>query len=284
MAGRQPGVVVVSHASDLGSWTFHSWQPAALASVVESIWEVRGTVANRLSRIFPNGRVDLLVNLGPPQRIVSGLGMSWFDVSCVSGVQLGPLLVEAGETTHLFGVRLRAHAAGALLAAPMDGVAGRLELLPDVAGRPARALVEGILRARGFVSRALLVCRWIEEARASSLGAPAEHVAWVASAIESARGAVGIEPLRRRAGVSAKRLAADFRSSLGVTPKVFARLMRFQGAIGLLQGAPASLADVALAAGYYDQAHLGLEFRSLAGLTPREFVASVYPDGTTAVA
>ena len=46
----------------------------------------------------------------------------------------------------------------------------------------------------------------------------------------------------------------------------------------------ASLAEVALAAGYYDQAHLGLEFRALAGLTPREFLASVYPDGTTAVA
>jgi AraC-like DNA-binding protein len=51
-----------------------------------------------------------------------------------------------------------------------------------------------------------------------------------------------------------------------------------------LQGGGMSVTDVALSAGYYDQAHLGLDFRELAGLTPCELLASAYPDGTTAVA
>ena len=274
-------ILTVRHASSLGAWTYQEHRPAELAAVVDAIWEIQGFVTNPLSRIFPNGRVELLVNLGPPQRVVEGTGLSRFDATCVSGVQLGPLLVESRET-HLFGVRLRAEAAGSLFGVPMDSLCGRLAELPDVLGRPARVLVERIVAARDFASREQVACRWIEDALARRRG-PAAHVAWIASAIESAGGAVPIEALRARAGVSAKRLAADFREQIGVTPKLFARLVRFQQAIGLLQ-AGRSLADVALAAGYYDQSHLGLEFRELAGVTPREFVASVYPDGTSAVA
>ena len=276
-------MTVLRHESSLGRWTFHECRPAALAPYVESIWEVEGVIANRLSRIFPNGRVDLLVNLGPPQRIVEGTGLSWFDATCVSGVQLGPLLVEAGDSTHLFGVRLRAEAAGALLGAPMDGLAGRLAPLPDVIGRPARTLADRIACARDFDSRARLVCRWVEEARLRWKG-PAAHVAWIASEIEASSGGASVGLLRRRAGVSAKKLAADFRAQAGVTPKLLARLLRFQQAIAQIQSGGASLAELALAAGYYDQAHLGLDFRELAGMAPREFIASVYPDGTSAVA
>ena len=283
MAGRPPGLITrLTHRSALGTWTFHECRPAALASAVESIWEVEGSVTHTRSRIFPNGRVELLVNLGPPQRIVEGTGLSRFDRTCVSGVQPGPLMVDAPDGTHLFGVRVRAEAAGALLAAPMHGLSGRLVELPDVVGRSARRLVDRIVTARSFAERADLVCRWIEDSQSRSRG-PSAHVSWTASQIESSGGAAAIEPLRRRAGISAKRLAADFREQVGVTPKFLARLVRFQRAIGLIQGG-APLSDVALGAGYYDQSHLGLDFRELAGITPREFVATVYPDATSAVA
>lgn len=274
------GIVSFSHTSDLGTWTFHEVRPPSLLAAVESIWEVEGTVASTRSRIFPNGRVELLVNLGPPQRVLDH-AFGRFDATCVSGVQRGPLFVDAPFGTHLFGVRLRPEFAGALLASSMEGLSGRLASLPDVVGRPARSLVDRVLMARSFASRAFVVCRWIEESL--SRRAPSAHVAWIASSIESARGATAIEPLRVQARVTPKRLAADFRAQVGVTPKFLARLLRFRHAAGLVQSR-VPLVDVALSAGYYDQAHLGLDFRELAGLTPREYLASVYPDGTTAVA
>lgn len=275
-------IVTLRHASDLGTWTFHETRPRALADTVETIWEVQGTVAHSRSRIFPNRRVELLVNLGPPQRVEHGLGLERFDTTCVSGVQTGPVMVEASEGTHLFGVRLRAEAAGALLGVSMDTLSGRLAVLPDVLGRAGRALVERIVAAPSFAIRARTVCRWIEETALRR--APAAHVAWIASEIESSGGAASIASLRASSRVSARRLAADFREQVGVTPKVLARLVRFQRAMGLLRAPCPSITDVALEAGYYDQSHLGLDFRELAGISPREFVATVYPDGTSAVA
>ena len=54
-----------------------------------------------------------------------------------------------------------------------------------------------------------------------------------------------------------------------MAPKPFARLLRFQRAVGLLRaGAP--IADAAYACGYADQPHLNRDFRALAGATPRE--------------
>lgn len=279
-----PAIVTLRHASALGAWTYQETRPALLASAVETIWEIEGHVTNPLSRIFPNGRVDFLLNLGPRQRVVDGVGLSSFDASCLSGVQTGPLLVESGRETHLFGIRVRAEASGRVFGVPMDSLAGRLAELPSVIGRPGASFVSRLRAARSFAARAFIACGWIEDAlRRSRLSRPSQ-VAWVASAIESSGGAASIARLRETAGLSAKRLAADFRAQVGVTPKFLARLVRFQRAIGLLQAPFASLSDVALAAGYYDQAHLGLDFRELAGLSPREFVATVYPDGTSAVA
>jgi methylphosphotriester-DNA--protein-cysteine methyltransferase len=275
-------VQTLSHASALGAWTFHECRPAALRASIESIWEVEGTVTHTRERIFPNGRIDVLVNLGPPQRIVEGEGLTRFETTCVSGLQMRPLVVESMRETHVFGMRFRAESAYALLAAPLDGLRGRLVELPDLLGAAARALAERLAAAPSFAERARLACRWVEEQRGRTRPV-SPYVAWIASEIEATNGAARIGALRRRAGVSPKKLAADFREQIGVTPKLLARLTRFRLALALLQEG-GSLADAALSAGYYDQSHLALDFRELGGLTPREFIASRYPDGTSAVA
>ena len=80
-------------------------------------------------------------------------------------------------------------------------------------------------------------------------------------------------------GWSRRHVTERFRRQLGITPKAYARLLRFQHATDLLgQDRPGrSLADVAMAAGYYDQSHLTRDFAALAGMTPGTYAA----DATT---
>jgi AraC-like DNA-binding protein len=69
-------------------------------------------------------------------------------------------------------------------------------------------------------------------------------------------------------GRSRTRFAAAFRDRVGVSPKRFARIVRFDRALGAIARGNAALGEIALAAGYYDQAHFTSEFREHAGLTP----------------
>lgn len=267
------------HTSALGSWSFSHCSPAALRETIECIWEVEGTVTHTRERIFPNGRADLIVNLGPPQRLTGG---EVLDRVCVSGLQHRPLVIESANQVHVFGVRLTPDGAGRLLGAPAHLMSGRVLPFADLAGSRARSMFDAIAAAASFGDRAVLVCRWMEERTASA--APVEpYVAWLASRIETSGGRGRIEDLRRTARVSRKKLAADFRNQVGVPPKLLARIVRFRRAAALLQQGGVSGAGAALAAGYYDQSHMALDFRELAGVAPGEFAAACYPDGNSAL-
>ncbi len=74
------------------------------------------------------------------------------------------------------------------------------------------------------------------------------------------------------AGVSARQLGRLFARHLGVAPKVAARVLRFQSALRTLMRDPGcSLAEVAAAAGYFDQAHFIRDFRRFTGGVPRGY-------------
>ena len=75
-------------------------------------------------------------------------------------------------------------------------------------------------------------------------------------------------------GLGEKRLRQLFSSQVGVTPKRFARIARMQALLTLAAASEAPRwAALAVACGYYDQAHLIQEFRSLTGLTPSSYRA-----------
>jgi transcriptional regulator GlxA family with amidase domain len=82
-------------------------------------------------------------------------------------------------------------------------------------------------------------------------------------------GAVRVEQLARETGWSRRHLSARFREEVGMPPKAFARLVRFQRAAGLLR-AGADLADAAYACGYADQPHMNRDFRDLFGAPPSQ--------------
>jgi AraC-like DNA-binding protein len=101
---------------------------------------------------------------------------------------------------------------------------------------------------------------------------PATH--WVARRIAATAGSRPVGPIRAETGLSDARLIALFRQQIGVTPKRYARIHRFARVLSLLSGRGASLSGAALSAGYYDQPHMNAEFRAMAGVTPREFLAA----------
>jgi transcriptional regulator GlxA family with amidase domain len=103
-------------------------------------------------------------------------------------------------------------------------------------------------------------------------------VAWAWRALEASAGGVEIGRLSERIGCSRRHLIAGFREQVGVPPKTAARILRFdRAARAVRDGRRGSLARLATACGYHDQAHMTREFRALAGLTPGAYRAAALP-------
>ncbi len=99
------------------------------------------------------------------------------------------------------------------------------------------------------------------------------------------RGRVGVADLARQVGLSPRRLSTLFAAELGLTPKVAARLARFDSArIAVARsavsrgtsGGPLDLAGIAAELGYFDHAHLVREFTAFAGLSPSAWVGEEF--------
>ncbi|MGA9944446.1 MAG: helix-turn-helix domain-containing protein [Candidatus Cybelea sp.] len=103
-------------------------------------------------------------------------------------------------------------------------------------------------------------------------------VQWTSATIREARGAVSLDRLGARLGVSRPEFARRFRERTGLTPKRFARIVRFHNALSLLHRSE-KIAAVAAELAYYDQAHMYRDFAEFARLTPGEFVSATrYPE------
>jgi AraC-like DNA-binding protein len=79
-----------------------------------------------------------------------------------------------------------------------------------------------------------------------------------------------IAMLSEHVGLSARRFTRLFTLEVGLTPKVYARVQRFQRVLQAMDGFAGDWTDIAQRCGYFDQSHLIRECRSLSGFTPTE--------------
>jgi len=92
-----------------------------------------------------------------------------------------------------------------------------------------------------------------------------------------------VRELAHQAGLSRRRFAQLFREQIGLTPKLYCRVQRFQNALKQIgSGAFVDWAQLALAAGYCDQAHLAHEFRDFSGLSPSAYLADCHRSASLA--
>jgi AraC-like DNA-binding protein len=224
-------------------------------------------------RQFPEPFVAVIIEFGPPLRVrprgdertaarhaggfVAGLGDA-FAITEHEGRQRG------------IQVDLTPTGARRLFDLPLSEIAGRIVALRDLLPADSRTLADELDASADWASRLDLVEKLLAR-RIQSSRVDTARVDWALARIESSGGNVDVRSLARDLGHSPKHLIALFRDQVGVPPKLLAQLVRFERVMRQARvGLAGRWADLAIAHGYFDQAHLAREVRRFTGLSPTE--------------
>lgn len=195
--------------------------------------------------------------------------------SAVWGLRDSPLTAveEPGRTCGI-ALGLSPLGAHALLGLPLGELANRTVRLRDLLGARADLLTEQLAEAPHWPARFRLLdtvlLAWLRDGPA--LTRPIRG-AW--QRLTESHGRIRIGTLAEEIGWTRQHLVTRFREHIGLSPKTVARLARLHRASSMMGRYP--LADIALACGYTDQAHLNRDFRLLTGSTPTGSVAADPP-------
>jgi AraC-like DNA-binding protein len=280
-------VRVERHETEASSWELaHRPAPAALRPFLLADlegWAQRRGRSTELREVpFPG--VPLILNLGEPWDVAAepnGHAAGERHDSFVAGLHTQPTFVRGGKSWASIELRLTPLGTRRLLGIPMDELANRTVALADVLPKSAE-LNERIRESRSWTHRFALVEAFLMRRLADSTP-PLPAVEWAWEHLRRAEGGVPIQRLAAEIGWSHRRLIARFREQVGLAPKTFARLVRFDRAVSALRAsAGRSLAEIAFECGYFDQSHMNREFRELAGTTPALLAARTDESGAVA--
>lgn len=183
------------------------------------------------------------------------------EFSVPDGSQVIGFNFQPGKAHPFFGTRL-------------DEFTDRVVTLDEAWGAEGRELEDRVAEAK----TPLAVKKVVEAAFIRRLerfeGYPTALPEPLEVALE-AQGGARVEDLARKAGCSARHLKRLFDQWVGLSPKIFSRIVRFQALCGRLTDASqADWVGLANDHGYFDQSHLIRDFSDFAGLTPMEFLKS----------
>ncbi len=204
----------------------------------------------------PDGTVDIFFRCcdEDPQAMVYG------------SVLKGKMITLKRNATY-FGVRFFPGAAEQVLGCPLDLFTDQDVILEDVQDC-ASELVEAISTADTFEERIDIFTGYQEYCCRKYEPLP-DLVSWVMERINRTNGEIRIQTLADETGYSARYVNKMFKTHIGVAPKFYERVVRFQNSLHLLEtGGSSDFADLAHRAGYYDQAHFINEFREFSLSTP----------------
>ena len=202
------------------------------------------------------------------------------EMAVISGQAPHPTVLEAGfgDLSGL-GVKLRPGAFHALFGIPASELTNQVIGLDEVLGQAAIELIERLAaeanptdRVR-CLERTLLNCMRPDHHRDDLIAQQ------LVAAVQQLP-AMPVAKLAEELGYSARQLQRKLNEIVGLSPRLYQRLCRFEKALDLIpvSSGPQKInwATLALNCGYSDQAHFIRDFHEFAGCTPGHYLASSY--------
>jgi AraC-like DNA-binding protein len=207
--------------------------------------------------ILPDGCADIMLYDDQPPR--------------VAGPDAVTRYLRLPNGLVITGIRLRPGAIRAALGAPADLLVNGSMQLSDLSGGATR-LHYRLMLTDNLPARIALLEDWVRTALKRVTGHDRAVVA--ACRALAADSSIAISSVAERFDWNTRMLHRQFLAACGYSPKHFQRIMRIQNVLrSARDGRDASLSELAIAAGFADQAHMTRDFRAITHFTPAGYLA-----------
>jgi AraC-like DNA-binding protein len=233
-----------------------------LAQFVDVFWLYeRETPTHAKELLLPTGTMELVVDLTN-----DSAGM------LVCGAHSESFEIETARPALILGVHFKPGGAFPFLGLPAGELHNARVSLDTLWGSSAQALLDRVLEAKTPAAKFGV----LEQALVVRLTRPFVRHPAVAFALKEFHAATHVRTVSElvdEIGLSPRRFIQLFRDQVGLTPKVYRRIRRFQDLLQRVHGAQhIDWALTAVDCGYYDQAHFIHDFRAFSGLNPTAYL------------
>ena len=257
------------------AWAIRPSHPVLRPLVSRYIGYQQDNVTLSMHRGLPSRHVTLIISLQDPVRILDRVGPVNAQ-GLVGGLRTEPTLISQNRTQ--CGIHLELHPFGVptLFGFSAAELTDRIVGLDDL-GWPALAELPDRLTSALTWTERFDILEDVLAVRASEPRPVAAELGEAWRRLLRTGGLTQVADLANEIGWSRRHFGERFRTELGLAPKQAARILRFERAGALLRRGHFDLAELAVDCGYYDQAHLSNEWRTLAGCSPRTWITEELP-------
>jgi AraC-like DNA-binding protein len=234
-----------------------------LSEFVDFLWTYEGYLPSHAQeRLLPTGTMELVFTMD-----AGGAG---------AGVIAGPhsefMALDTPRPFSVIAVHFKPGGGFPFFGVPSGELHNRNLTLDMVWGDSAAAVRDRLWEAKNPQQRfRILEQTLLIRARGSLDRHPA--VRYALGVFDGSNGTRRVGDVVQRIGLSSRRFVELFRSEVGLSPKAFCRIRRFNEALRHVERlTDVDWADVALSCGYFDQAHFNHDFRAFAGLSPSSYL------------
>jgi len=232
--------------------------------------------------VFPGGYMEIIFNLG--EGIWKTRHNNVFHKTPrveLWGQLTKPLAVQTTGRNAMLGIRFYPHSASCFLNEEAWQFNDRISDVRDVLGMSVNSLHEKLMNEPELKNRVELLESFL--LKRLSIAENRSHrmsmVSTIVNELKQPATSTTVENIARRYDITPRYLQKLFLNHTGVTPKLFARINRFQNSLKLISKRETSLTSVAHDSGYFDQSHFIREFKSFTGFAPSAYSAEKFPVG-----
>jgi AraC-like DNA-binding protein len=262
---------------------FLSHRPSPpLSGFVDQFWLSEGYApSHAMERLLPTGTLELVINLREDRiRIYDGpdtASCRTMGGAVVCGAHSGFFVIDTAQQESVIGIHFRAGGAFPFLHLTAGELLNAHVPLESLWGSRAETLRDRLLEARTPDAKfRVLEQTLLAMADRRLMRHPAVTLAL--EELERVPATGSLRDLAERTGMCQRRFIRLFTEEVGLTPKLFARIRRFQEVLRLVErGGHINWARIAAACGYYDQAHFIRDFGLFSGINPTAYLVQRTP-------